>query len=409
MIISQLELVNFRNIERERFEAGRGLNFFYGDNAQGKTSLVEALYLLANGRSFRTPRPGEAVGYGQSEAIVRATVQRQGSGFEIRDSGVGEETRQDRESRITDRTSRSRELALQLTPKSKSFFLNGKRLSLGSYLGTLAVFVCSLEQMDVVRGEPEQRRSFLDAGILTVDPKYAKALDDYNRVLKQKNRLLKIASEGEVVKQVIEQIEVWNQQLVEFGTLVHEARTRYVRQLGQAMPGNLFGVEQVTVRYVSPLEAHGDVSDYKNLFAERLGVRREAELAVGYSLIGPHRDDLEIKFNGQDLRHYGSLGQQRSALIILDLAQISVYNEALNDRGIFLVDDIDAELDRRRIDTLLDHLEGRAQSFITTSKRDIAEAYSERASLYFIQGGRIQSALNSRPEERDKSQSEGEA
>jgi len=160
------------------------------------------------------------------------------------------------------------------------------------------------------------------------------------------------------------------------------------------MSGRLFGSEQIEIRYRSSLEAYGDrpsltASDYRKLLAERLRIRLETELAVGHSLVGPHRDDLEIQFNGQDLRHYGSLGQQRSALIILDLAQISVYNKAFEDRAVFLLDDLDAELDRKRIDILLTYLEGKAQSFITTSKRDLAEAYVPCALLFHIERGRI--------------------
>jgi DNA replication and repair protein RecF len=357
-----LEVAGFRNLAEHRLEPGPGLNVFCGENAQGKTSLLEALYLLGHGRSFRTPRLLEVIQWGQPHAFVRGVVERRGA-----------------------RT----ELAVQLGPRMRALFVNGKRQALSEYLGHLAVFVCSLERMDVIRGEPEHRRRFLDEGILSLDPKYAHTLEQYQRVLQQKNRLLKRAAESEDPRRFVEQIEAWNAQLVHYGGLIHRARTRYVELLQLHLPAELFGAERIAIRYLSSLAAHGDVEAYEALLAERLRVRLTAELAMGHALVGPHRDDLAITFNGREVRHYGSLGQQRSALIMLDLAQVSVYNSAFEEEAVFLLDDVDAELDRRRIARVVEYLQGRAQCFLTTSKPEIAEASRPQAALFRVDAGRI--------------------
>ncbi|MCA1557130.1 MAG: hypothetical protein LC731_01165, partial [Acidobacteria bacterium] len=143
----------------------------------------------------------------------------------------------------------------------------------------------------------------------------------------------------------------------------------------------------ITIRYVSSLEGKGDLSDYEALMAERLSLRLQAEISAGYSLIGPHRDDLEILFDGRDIRAFGSSGQQRSALIILDLAAISVYYSWHNEYPLFLIDDVDAELDRRRIRYLLEYLEGRTQTFITTSKESLVEEFMGRSNVFRIREG----------------------
>jgi len=362
MIITKVEAHSFRNIAHDQFEPSRQLNFLYGSNAQGKTNWLEAIHLLAAASSFRTTRLSEALTHGCQESVLRTSVRHQGL---------------------------EKELAVQLTPRSKTLYVNGKRESTSRYVGHLTVFVCSLEHMNVIRGEPEYRRHFLDQGALSLDPKYAKTVETYNRVLKQKNRLLRQIAEQPNPQPLIDQIHIWNQQLIEYGTAIHRVRSHFIEKLQEELNGNLFEKEEIKVRYTSSLESHGDLDDYAGLLAERLKVRLNAEMAVGYSLVGPHRDDLEVRFDGHDVRRFGSAGQQRSALLILDLARISVYNKTFSEYPIFMIDDIDAELDRQRIEVLLDYLQNKTQTVITTSKRDIATAYSGRATVFRVEEGQV--------------------
>ena len=170
----------------------------------------------------------------------------------------------------------------------------------------------------------------------------------------------------------------------------------------------LFEQRDVTTRYVSSLEGKGDLDDYESLLRSRIAVRLPAEVSAGHALIGPHRDDLEILLDGREMRVYGSSGQQRSALLLLDLAAISLYNSSANDYPLFLIDDVDAELDERRIKRLLEYLESRTQTFITTSKRSHVEGFISRANVYEIEDGKVRNsnvetslAING-PECRDK-------
>ena len=142
------------------------------------------------------------------------------------------------------------------------------------------------------------------------------------------------------------------------------------------------------MRYRSQLEGKGDLSDFASLFRERLTLRLAAETASGHSLIGPHRDDLEILADNREVARFGSAGQQRSALLLLDLAQVSIYNSIYEESPVLLIDDIDAELDRGRIEALLGELEGRTQTFVSTSRRSIANRYSDRASVFYVERGR---------------------
>ena len=174
--------------------------------------------------------------------------------------------------------------------------------------------------------------------------------------------------------------------MIGLGKQIHNARTVYVNELNNALDHNLFS-DNISIRYVSSLEGKGDLSDYEALLATRLETRFQAEVFAGACLIGPHRDDLDVLFGGRNLRSFGSSGQQRSALITLDLAALSVYHSKHQDYPVFLIDDVDAELDGSRIDRLLEYLEGRTQTFVTTSKRNHFERFNSRASFYEITSG----------------------
>jgi DNA replication and repair protein RecF len=372
MLLTRIEASGFRNLEGFA-EFGSGLNIFYGDNAQGKTNWLEAIYVLGNTKSFRTSQLRECIGFDHKQAVLR-----------------GE----------TLRGSVTRQIQLLIGEDSKQLFINGKREALGRYIGNLDVFVFSLEEMDVIRGEPGQRRRFIDRGAVAVSPRFLNTLSRYNQVIKQKNRLLGEASNSENPGQFINQVEAWNEQLVELGASIHDQRTSYVEQLNRVLDQNdhgraIFGAERINVRYRSQLEGKGDLSRYAELFIERLALRLTAEIAAGHSLIGPHRDDLEILSDGREVARYGSAGQQRSALLLLDLAQVSIYNSVYEESPVLLIDDIDAELDRGRIEALLSELEGRTQTVVSTSRRAIANRYRDRASIYFVERGRAASESES--------------
>lgn len=360
MFLSSTEAHGFRNLEG-KIAWGRGLNVLHGNNGEGKSNWLEAIYLLAHAKSFRTRQLNEIVRFGASHASIRGTVAR-GNAIE-------------------------RELQVDIQASSKNTSVNGKREPLARYAAQLHAVCFTADELEVIRGGPEARRGFLDRGAVSIHPRHAQTLADYNKVIKQKRLLLQRASEGRSSQEdLAELIEPWNKLLVRLGTQIHNARTVYVNELNDALDHTLFS-DNISIRYVSSLEGKGDLSDYEALLATRLASRIQAEMFAGACLIGPHRDDLDVLFGGRDLRSFGSSGQQRSALITLDLAAISVYHSKHQDYPVFLIDDVDAELDGRRIDRLLEHLEGRTQTFVTTSKKNHFDRFHSRASFYEVISG----------------------
>jgi len=365
VILEWIEAIGFRNLEGS-IQFGPDLNIFYGDNAQGKTNWLEAIYLAGNTKSFRTKQLKDLVAFGSDNAIVRAGILR---------------------GRV------AKQLQVQVSESSRQLYINGKREALHGYLGNLDVFVFSPEEMGIVRGEPAERRRFLDRGIVTILPAYLRSISQYNHIVKQKNKLLQLARDCESPEMFRSQVEAWNEELVEIGSVIHNARVEYVDRLSRVLVESdqgrsIFGAERITVRYRSQLEGKGDLSRYAELFRERLALRLPAEMAAGHSLIGPHRDDLEVLMDGRELARFGSAGQQKSALFILDLAQVSVYNLVYEESPVLVIDDIDAELDRGRIEAVLSELEGRVQTFVSTSRRGIANRYCDRACIYLVELGK---------------------
>ena len=369
MILDALEVNNFRNLSG-KISWGSGLNILHGNNGQGKTNWLEAIHTLSRTKSFRTQRLQESIRFGQESAFIEGQVS---TGNDLH-----------------------RDLRITLKENTKSISVNGKREQLARYLGLLPVFAFTADQLEVVRGMPEARRHFIDRGIASLRPAYVHTVSDYNKVIKQKNRILHDAAERELRLDETENlVAAWNEQVATLGTEIHNARIDYTERLNGALERTLFEPAELQIRYLSSLESKGDLNDYEALLRERLQLRLPAERAAVRSLVGPHRDDLGVHLAGREMRVYGSSGQQRSALLLLDLAAISVYNSLHDEYPLFLVDDVDAELDEKRIRRLLEYLEGRTQTFITTSKRSQVEGFLSKATVHeIVQGEAVSAEVN---------------
>jgi DNA replication and repair protein RecF len=364
MLLESIEALNFRNLAGGIVFAP-GLNIFTGENGQGKTNWLESIGVLGAARSFRTARLQDAVAFGQTQAMVRGQV---------------------RESEDI-----VRELQVTISGNTKSLLVNGKKVSASRYLSELHAVVFNADELEIVRGLPDQRRRFLDAGIVSLHPPFVQVFADYNRVLKQKSSLLQASRDnGDSIEKVTDQLAPWNEQLVSLATRIHRARVRFVERINEVLEKRLFGREELTVRYASSLEGKGDLSDYPALMTERLAARVQAEVVAGHPLIGTHRDDMDIKFDGHDIRKFGSAGQQRSALLLLQLANIAVFHATRGEYPLFLLDDIDAELDYKRIGKLLEFLTDKCQTFVTTSKESFVERFRAGAPVFKVVNGAIE-------------------
>lgn len=366
VLLESIEAHNFRNLHGQMV-CGTGLNILVGENGQGKTNWLEAIGVLSTARSLRTAKLQEAIAFGKESAVVRG--------------------------RVRESPEIARDLAVMLQGNTKTLLVNQKKEAAHRYLSQLYAVVFNADELEVVRGNPESRRRFLDNGIVSLHPPFVQVFTDYNRVIKQKNALLQSARENETaIEKVRESLDPWNSQLASLAAKIHRGRVRFVERINEILEKKLFGREELAIRYMSSLEGKGDLTRYETAIAERLALRVQAELIAGHALIGTHRDDMELTFDGHDIRKYGSAGQQRSALLLLQLANIAVFHATRGEYPLFLIDDIDAELDYRRIGKLLEYLQNKSQTFVTTSKQSFVEKFGSDARIFDIEKGVAASA-----------------
>lgn len=358
MHIQWLRLFQFRNYEQASLRPARGITVLHGANAQGKTNVVEAVYLCCVGRSHRTAKDAELVRWGQPAAQVAVQVARK-EGMEDVSVRVG----------VGDK-------------KKKTIKINGSpALRIGELMGHVNAVLFSPEDLRLVKEGPDERRRFLNMEISQLQPAYFYALQRYTRALHQRNGLLRQLSQtGNPALR--ETLDEWDALLVETGTQVIQRRMRYLEQLDEkarAVHDSLSSQQEFL-----QLCYQGRAFD-KETFERLLQSARTEDIRRGTTTVGPHRDDYRIQINGREARSFASQGQQRTIALSLKLAEIEVMQEALGEWPILLLDDVMSELDIHRRKMLLQRI-GHVQTLITcTHLSDLGGAAYD--SAYQVQGG----------------------
>jgi DNA replication and repair protein RecF len=363
MRVSRLELFDFRNYERLRIEPGAGLNIFVGPNAQGKTNLLEAVYTLATTKSVRAGRDNEMVRFGAEACRIVAEVNKEtGSGDTLLEMAIGAGTPQS-------------------TAERKLVKVNhGKQTRIADLIGHLnAVFFSSLD-LDIVRGEPSERRRFLNYEIAQVSPAYLIAYAAYNKALEQRNRLLKDIRFGMMSADAL---DAWTEQIIRHGARLMERRQAYLSGLANhadtVQRGITDGAETLRIEYCPSFpipEGAVTEADIADVFRKALENVRRDELGRGSTLLGPQRDDLTFHVGkspetATDVRLYGSQGQQRTVALSLRLAERRLLEEMIGEPPVVLLDDVLSDLDERRRKEVLEiSLTGGQQTFLTLTETD---------------------------------------
>lgn len=340
MIIKKVQLKDFRNWRDAAVELGEGINVFEGRNAQGKTNLLEALYLASVGKSMRTPRDRELIRWDCERAFVAVDIEKK----------YGE----DRVETVLGKTS------------NKCVSVNGMPLTrLGELMGMLLCVLFSPEEIKTVKESPSERRRFLDIALCQLSKNYFYRLNRYNKVLAQRNRLLKNPRLDKTA------LDVWDMQLAAEGAGIVKSRRGFVEKLlPDAKKVHAFltdGAEDFALVYEGA-DGYGVEQIQENLM-KSLRESRDADLRTGFTHSGPHKDDLKIEAGGADMRTYGSQGQQRTAALTLRLALLELMTAYTGERPVLLLDDVMSELDAVRRKRLLEVIKG-YQTVITCTELD---------------------------------------
>ncbi len=353
MRLLQLQLLGFRNLARVNLSPGPGFNVISGDNGQGKTNFLEAIYVLATLKSFRTPALREAITFGE-------TVTRLSARFQTGDEGVVEE----------------RELQVDLSSAGKSCRLDGKApSSFASYMSTLRVVLFAPEDLHLLRGAPPGRRRLLDRAVFTLRPEFLSAAQTYVRVLKARNAVLRqLAPDFDL-------LAVYDRQLVQHGTVMVDHRNRYLAALAPLFSD--------TFQLLTQTGAMAEIA-YERSFvdlSEALSASRSHDLRRKRTTVGPHLDDVAFQIGGHSARVVASQGQTRALILAWKIAEIRLLMEQHGDAPVLLLDDVSSELDSLRNQQLFDFLRGiKCQCFVTTTHPRHVLAEENRMDFHAVRG-----------------------
>ena len=359
MYIKQLELDNFRNYEKLNVSFSQEVNIFLGENAQGKTNLLEGIYLNAVARSFKTQRDREMIRFGEDYCKVRAVAH------------------YDDDDHISEIII-SREGA-------KAVRIDGVKISRTSeLLDRLHIIVFSPEDLKIVKDEPGKRRGFINRELCQIRPGYVSDLNEYRRILRQRNAYLKEDNIDDTI------LDIWDDSLIRCGSRLVRERRRFINKINEISADIHHrisgGRESLELTYETNIDKEGEE---ESRFRQLLMENREKDRLYGTTRKGPHHDDIKISADGIDLRRFGSQGQQRTAALSLKLSEIKIIEEETGESPILLLDDVLSELDNERQKYLINSL-GDNQMFITTTDLigSVARSLPE-GKVYQIKNGEI--------------------
>ena len=357
MYVKSLDLLNFRNYEKLSLTLDPGINIFYGANAQGKTNILEAVYLAGTSKSHRGTRDRDMIRMGESEAHIRMHVDKNDSDYRI-DMHL--------------RKNKSKGIAIGGIPIRRA----------GELFGIVNIVFFSPEDLNIIKNGPSERRRLVDRILCEIDRIYMSDLTQYGKCLNQRNRLLHDLYFNPSLES---ELPVWDEQLVNYGCRIIAKREEFVRMLediASEIHTELTGEkEKLTLVY----EPNVTVEE----FADKVARSRDADRKIKSTTVGPHRDDVCIKVNDMDLRLYGSQGQQRTTAISLKLSEIRIIEERIRNKPVLLLDDVLSELDRDRQNYLLGNIRD-IQTLITcTGLDEFVQNRFEADRTFRVVSGRI--------------------
>ena len=337
MIIKSLELQNFRNYENLKLDFDSGTNIFYGDNAQGKTNILEAIYLIATTKSHKGSKDSDIIQFGHEEAHIRSYLYKED-------------------------VTRQVDMHLRKS-KTKGIAIDSQRIKKAAdLLGLLNVVFFSPEDLSIIKNGPAERRRFIDMELCQLDSFYLYNLNHYNKIVNNRNKLLKDLFMNPGLK---ETLSIWDSQLLSYGSKIIERRSLFIDQLNQIIfdiHNRLSGgKEQIKIVYEKNVEIDN--------LEEKLRLNQDKDIYLKQTTVGPHRDDISFIVNDIDIRKFGSQGQQRTAALSLKLSEIELVKKSIKDTPVLLLDDVLSELDSNRQNYLLNSI-GDIQTIITCTGLD---------------------------------------
>ena len=390
MQVKKISLTNYRNIDNANIDFSDGINILIGENANGKTNTIEAIYQFAQGKSFRTKNNGESISFDKDACdLTLEYISEKTNKINRMNIKLSKDIKEIKEGQYKDITNGVRSV--------KRFSYNGIALKkTAEFIGNFRAVLFTPDHLGLVKGSPESRRKFIDMAISQIRPIYLSYLLDYERVLSQRNHLMRFIKDKSETKENLSQFYIWTKKLVRYSAIITRYRGEYIERLKEYVPvfyaGLSGGKENIKLAYISHVNKNDkEFTDFNNfetcesLYDEVFSQHNREELAAGSTLYGPHRDDLYIEIDDKNARNIASQGQQRSAVLSLKLAEGNISKISHGEYPVFLFDDILSELDRNRQDFILKNLSER-QVIITCCNSELLKGINISKTIEVREG-----------------------
>lgn len=354
MYINKVTLNNFRNYQNQEIEFCDNINIIFGDNAQGKTNIIEAIYLCCMGKSFRAKKDSDLIKFNEKDTKIEVSF-----------------IKSDRDGKIS----------AQINDQ-KTFFINGvKQSKVSDIIGKINCIIFTPSDIDIVKSGPQRRRKFIDMMISSLKPNYLHLLNNYNKVIDQRNNYLK---QIKLEHKPESMLDIWDEQLADLSSKIYEYRNRYIDKIKEKIDDIHKMItncgkheEELKIKYIS-------TGSSKETFLENINKSRSIDIQRGYTGVGIHRDDIIFYINHKPVAVFGSQGQQRTVVLSLKLAELQIVTDEIGDSPVLLLDDFMSELDEKRRTYFLEKIKNN-QVIITCT--DKLELECENKKIYYVESG----------------------
>lgn len=366
MILRKLKLVNFRNYRSFNINFQKNINIIIGDNAQGKTNILESIYTLALTKSYRTTNDSNLIRLNQEKFIISG---------ETKDEKI------------------FKKLSLEFYKGNKIVKINDNIVNkISDYIGNLYVILSSPDDLQMIKGSPADRRNFLNIEISQLSSNYIKKYNEFNKILKMRNDYLKLLFTNSLCD--YNYLDILTNNLIDREIDIYIERNNFINKINDSITDiyrNITGIKNLKILYETNIEFNNyEPSEMKKILLEKYKKNQKREIAMGMTLYGPHRDDFTFIIDNNDIKIFGSQGQQKLAFIALKFSEIPIFEEKTNTKPIILLDDIFSELDKTKKNKLIQYIDNDYQVIITSNDtKDISKKILKDANIFKIQDGKI--------------------
>ena len=366
MILRKLKLVNFRNYRTFNINFQKNINIIIGDNAQGKTNILESIYTLALTKSYRTANDSNLVRLDQEKFIISG---------ETKDNKI------------------FKKLSLEFYKGNKVVKINDNVVNkISDYIGNLYVILSSPDDLQMIKGSPADRRNFLNIEISQLSSNYIKKYNEFNKILKMRNDYLKLLFTNSLCD--YNYLDILTNNLIDREIDIYIERNNFINKINDSITDiyrNITGIKNLKILYETNIEFNNyEPSEMKKILLDKYKKNQKREISMGMTLYGPHRDDFTFLIDNNDIKIFGSQGQQKLAFIALKFSEIPIFEEKTNTKPIILLDDIFSELDKTKKNKLIQYIDNDYQVIITSNDtKDISKKILKDANIFKIQDGKI--------------------